>query len=180
MKYVAIGIHGSFFQAVMDPFVGEPACIFANGTGIGDPTIFERIELDESRVGFRQLVGGYLSVQSVGNLAFLGISQQFGDDEVFTEVWWADDRVSLMGSNGLFVCAESGGGSLVVVNRAEAGPWEKFFYTQPPVELIPLQPQRAEPVGDVAEATTSMQMPRQVDVTDDVASVETTLQRPHS
>lgn len=35
---------------------------------------------------------------------------------------------TLQVSNGAFVCAEQGGGSVVVANRAAAGPWEEFDF----------------------------------------------------
>lgn len=174
MRYVAISIHGRCFQAVADTLPGEPACIFANAT-IEEPTVFERIELDRTLVAFRQAVGGYLSVQSAGDLPFLGVADRLGDDEAFTEVRWPDGRVSLMGSNGLFVCAEGGGGSLVVVDRAEAGHWETFAYEQPPVELVAAQ-RRAEPTG--GDTGGAPQVPRQVGAATDAAAGDSTLPRP--
>lgn len=38
-----------------------------------------------------------------------------------------DTRVNLKAANGLYVCAENGGGQELVANRSTAGPWETFI-----------------------------------------------------
>ena len=142
MKYVAISIHGNYLslsggspgttiEEALANAVG--GLVMANGTGIGDPSIFERVELGEGQVSFRMLDGAFLHV--VGDR--VGRTQDEAAASVFTEVWWPDDRISLRAPSGVFVCAEGGGGNELVVNRPEAGDWEKFFYEQVPAELLP-------------------------------------------
>jgi hypothetical protein len=157
MRYVAISIHGNYLNlsgspantlgGAVDALVGP--LLRADGTGIGDPSIFERVERGGSQVALRQLDGSWLSL--VGDR--LARSDAENAEEVFTEVWWPDDRVSLRAGNGRFVCAENGGGRDVVVDRAEAGEWEKFSYEQVPAELVPAdEPEHARVEGGVGKS----------------------------
>lgn len=140
MKYVAISIHGSYLNflttgggsvgADIDAALG---LLRADGTGIGAPSIFERVERGGSLVSLRMLDGTWLGVTDIR----VGHSAGEASAEVFTEVWWPDDRISLRAGNGMFLCAENGGGREIVVNRPEAGDWEKFYYEQVPAELLP-------------------------------------------
>lgn len=142
MRYVAISIHGHYLTvfgdvagnvgAVLDGILGT---VRADGTGIGDPSIFERVERGPDQVSFRQLDGVWVG-RAQDRLVR---TPDEGAAEVFTEVWWPDDRISLRAGNGRFVCAERGGGREVVVNRAQAADWEKFSYEQVPDALLPRQ-----------------------------------------
>lgn len=143
MRYVAISIRGSYLT-LPDGFASTGGAISAalgalraDGTGIGTPSIFERVERGGAQVSLRMLDGQWLMVDN-------GLLIRTADEAAagaFTEVWWPDDRISLRGGNGRFVCAEGGGGREVVVNRLEAGTWEKFYYEQVPAELLPPEPE---------------------------------------
>lgn len=168
MRYVAISIHGHYLSVVGD-FVGSLGALLdevvgavrADGTGIGDPSIFERVERGPDLVSFRQLDGAWLGLAE-GRLVRI---PDEAAAEVFTEVWWPDDRISLRASTGRFVCAERGGGQEVVVNRAQAADWEKFFYEQVPDALLPKQEEpRIDVTTGVQEAIRDAVERTQVDV----------------
>lgn len=142
MRYVAISIHANYlnFRTDSGGTVGSEidaalGLLRADGTGIGAPSIFERIERGDAQVSLRMLDGTWLGVTGER----IGHGADEAAAEVFTEVWWPDDRISLRAGNGMFVCAEGGGGREIVVNRPEAGDWEKFSYEQVPPELVPAE-----------------------------------------
>jgi hypothetical protein len=141
MKYVAISIHGSYLGLASGGptadvgFDAALGLLRADGTGIGDPSIFERVEHGDARISLRMLDRTVVALSGDR----LARSDDAATAEVFTEVWWPDDRISLRASNGMFVCAEGGGGREIVVNRPEAGEWEKFYYEQVPAELLPAE-----------------------------------------
>jgi hypothetical protein len=153
MRYVSIAIHGQYLRlatADVGDHLHGPS-LYADGTGIGDESIFERIEFGENRIALRSLLlGGYLQAHPDGIVL---VNPAIGDWETFTEIRWPDDRISLKTAHGTFVCAESGGGRHVVTNRTAAGDWEKFFYEVPPAELLPAE----EPVEESSPLTDSIQ-----------------------
>jgi hypothetical protein len=152
MRYVCITIGGSYLRvtnAGIENFVHGPS-LRADGTGIGDESIFERVEVGEHQVALRNFFGGYLQAHPDGVVL---VNPAIGEWETFTEVWWPDDRISLKTCHGTFVCAENGGGREVVTNRTAAGDWEKFVYEVPPSELLPAE----EPAGEPSAASTSFQ-----------------------
>ncbi len=151
MKYVAISIHGHYLSlnpeaagSVGALLQGQLGILRADGGGIGDPSIFERVERGEHEVSFRMLDGQWLQERE----AVIGRTADEAAATVFTEVWWPDDRISLRAPTRRFVCAEQGGGQEVVVNRSEAADWEKFFYEQVPAELLPPEPAPAVDISD--------------------------------
>jgi hypothetical protein len=152
MRYVCIVIHGNYLRLAtsgVGDFIHGPS-LHADGTGIGDESIFERVEVGENRIALRSLLGGYLQAHPDGIVL---VNPAVGEWETFTEVRWPDDRISLKTAHGTFVCAESGGGGQVVTNRVTAGDWEKFFYEVPPAELLPAE----EPVEEPSTFKTSIQ-----------------------
>ena len=143
MRYVSITIGGSYVRLGVGRGLREfpGLSLYADGTGIGDESIFERVEVGENQIALRSLLGGYLQAHPDG---FMLSNPAIGEWETFTEVWWPDDRISLKSAHGTFLCAEGGGGGPVLANRTAAGDWEKFFYEVPPPELLPAE----EPVEE--------------------------------
>lgn len=140
MRYVCMTIGGNYVRLKPDLFNRQ--VLSADGTGIGDYSIFERVEQGENRVALRSLLGGYLQANPEG---FVTLNPAIGDWETFTEVWWPDDRISLRTHLRTFLCAERGGGEWIVIDRSAAGDWEKFFYEVPPAGLLPVDPPPEEP-----------------------------------
>jgi hypothetical protein len=167
MKYVSITYKDRFVEVQ----TGEPLYLLgSSGQGFGAPTIFERTELGDNKVAFRLLpdeTGQYWGQKPAGSHGYItadptpmnilvgddylaGIvriiwQETPGEQQQFTEIWLPDDCIALQTNTGHFVTAEAdGNGSPLAINRIELGPWEKFNYTQPPPELLPQEPSRAE------------------------------------
>lgn len=138
VKYIALTIHGNYVRCGPGAgILGPLQAVNANGTGLGNESIFERIEVANGVV-LHPLSGGYLQVRPDDSVAV----NPDGYDvwETFQEIEWPDDRFSLKTWRGKFVCAEGGGGGPVVANRVAAGEWEKFYYEVPPTGLLPPEP----------------------------------------
>ncbi len=86
-------------------------------------------------------------------------------ESAWTEARWPNDQISLRSSLRLFLCAERGGGNQLVANRDAAGAWEKFFYAQPPVELLPPEPASPEPAPPARATLGKRRLRRDLDPT---------------
>jgi hypothetical protein len=164
VKYVCLMI-GGFYVRFTVPFGLD-----VQGAGPGDSTIFRRTELGNDQVTL-QLVATGAFLNARGGAAELGAE---GPESTWTEAWWPNDQISLRSSFRLFLCAERGGGNQLVANRDAAGAWEKFFYAQPPVELLPAEPapparatlgkrrlgRDVDPTGPATEADLNRTVPR--------------------
>jgi hypothetical protein len=172
MRYVCMTIRGGYVRLKPDLFGRQ--VLAADGTGVGDDSIFERVEQGENRVALRSLLGGYLQANPDG---YVGLNPAIGDWETFTEVWWPDDRISLRTHLGTFFCAEGGGGEWIVINRPEAGDWEKFYYEVPPEELLPPEPPAQQERGSPAVEATQLNRDLGGLVTDDRGDTDVDLTR---
>lgn len=155
MRYVCITIGGSYVRLGVGRALREfpGMSLYADGTGIGDESIFERVEVGENQIALRSLLGGHLQARPDGLVLS---NPAIGEWETFTEVWWPDDRISFKTAHGTFLCAERGGGGPVLANRTAAGDWEKFFYEVPPPELLPAD----EPAEESAPIATTLEQSR--------------------
>jgi hypothetical protein len=134
MRYVSPYLTPSAYWQATRPF--DQMLVTATGNGFGADTIFERIDLGNGKVQFKSR-GEYLWIGSEGNRGlYIGGDQPNGSWSTFSEIWHPDDRISLLGDRNEFVCAESGGGDRVVVDRRQIGAWEMFFYAVPPADLV--------------------------------------------
>jgi len=79
----------------------------------GGSDVYDTISLGE-----KALAAGF------HNLRVEVITGGFDLDWVFVKKF--DNMISFKGSNGLFLCAEHGGDSTLIINRAAIGNWEKF------------------------------------------------------
>jgi hypothetical protein len=131
MKYVCLMIGGYYVRSA-DP-LGR---MDVTAAGPGDPTIFRRTELGSNQVTLQLVATGTFLNAYGGEVALRPESPE----SVWTEVWWPNDQISLRSVERLFLCAERGGGNRLVADREAAGAWEKFYYEQPPAELLPAEP----------------------------------------
>ena len=145
VRYIALTIHGNYLRCGRKG-VGFFPTLWADGTGLGDETIFERIEVAPGRVVLHPLSGGYLQVLPDDSLAVNMDGYEVW--ETFDEIEWPSDQFSLRTWQRKFLCAEGGGGREVVANRTEAGEWEKFYYEVPPPALLPPEPEAQRPGVD--------------------------------
>lgn len=134
MKYVCITIGGFYVHFVFNGGLIDTANV--QGHGPGDGSIFRRTELGNGQVTLALSGARFLSMLPDGSVA---VGPE-GPHSRLTEVSWPNDQISLRSPSGFFLCAERGGGDLLVANRLEVGPWERFFYEQPPAELLPQDP----------------------------------------
>ena len=137
MKYIALTIGGHYVRCGLDGTYGLPG-VYANGTGLGDDSIFERIQVGPGRVVLHPLSGGFLQARPDHTLAVNPDGYEVW--ETFDEIEWPGDRFSLRTWQRRFVCAESGGGGAMIADRTEAGEWERFYYEVPPAGLLPPEP----------------------------------------
>lgn len=72
---------------------------------------------------------GYLTAENGGNAEGLVTANrpEIGAWEIFTVEYLADNRIALKSVNGLYLCAEGGGGKDVHCNRSSVGPWESWL-----------------------------------------------------
>lgn len=158
MRYVAITYRGQYFLA-SSGLLGEWT-VSVRGTGVGEGTIFERLELGDNQVAFRTLGGRHLTAithQAPSPGALRAELGEIGPAQTFLEVWLPDDRIGLRTYLGTFVCAEENGKGDLVINRRELGEWEKFFYVKPPDELLPKEEaQKLGVAAPVQQAGTTM------------------------
>ncbi|MPZ74661.1 MAG: hypothetical protein GEU74_15830 [Nitriliruptorales bacterium] len=161
MRYVSITYHGQYFIVDRESHL-TPGKVSVRGTGVGQDTIFERIELGDNQVAFRTLDGRYLSAvthQGPSPGALHAYAGERGPAQTFLEVWLPDDRIALRTHLGTFICAESNGKGDLVINRPEMGEWEKFFYEKPPEELLPKEEQKFDVTTSAQDARTTMDRP---------------------
>lgn len=101
----------------------------ATGATIGDTSTFERIDLAHGRVAFRTYDGRYLSCRPDDGANFgIYTAADLGPREVFEEILWPDQRVSLRSCELTYVSVAEGAEGRVVVNRTEPGPRERLAY----------------------------------------------------
>ena len=107
VRYVALTIHGNYVWcgAGAGAF-GLTAAVRADGTGLGDDSIFERIEVPGGVV-LHPLSGGYLQVRPDDTLAVNPEGYEVW--ETFQEIEWPGGRFSLKTWRNKFVCAEGVG-----------------------------------------------------------------------
>lgn len=163
MEFICITVKGFYVRGTTNMY-GFPV-LDARGHGPGDTTIFRRTELGGDEVTLALLDGRFVAAQADGAVV-LGPERA---ESRLTEVRWPDDRYSLRSTAGLFLCAERAGGSDVVADRPEAGPWEKFFYEPPPPELLPqpTEPERGSAtLGDLKLRRSAVAGLRPTDVAD--------------
>ena len=137
MKYIALTIGGHYVRCGLDGTYGLPG-VYANGTGLGDDSIFERIQVGPGRVVLHPLSGGFLQARPDHTLAVNPDGYEVW--ETFEEIEWPGDRFSLRTWQRRFVCAEKGGGGAMIADRTEAGEWERFYYEVPPAGFLPPEP----------------------------------------
>jgi len=138
VRYVALTIHGNYVRCGAGAGVfGLIAAVRADGTGLGDDSIFERIEVPDGVV-LHPLSGGFLQARPDDTLAVNPDGYEVW--ETFEEIEWPDSRFSLKTWRNKFVCAEGGGGGPVVADRVAAGEWERFYYEVPPAGFLPPEP----------------------------------------
>jgi hypothetical protein len=118
-KYVTAGVSGS-------------SPLIASANDVGKSEKFEIIQVDAKRnyIALRAYVNKlYLSVANDRSL--IANQPHIGQRETFEEVKHSDGTLSLKSiANNQFVCAESGGGRSLIVNRNAAALWEKFEFVQ--------------------------------------------------
>lgn len=117
--------------------------LWATGAEAGPSSILVRVDLDHGRVALRTLDGRYLSCRpDPGHNYGLYPVDELGPREVFEEVLWPDDRISLRSCELTYVSAEEAPRRRVVVNRTEAGEAERLTYLPAPSGLVPAQARR--------------------------------------
>lgn len=93
-----------------------------------DPRSWETFELQERRNGqiaLRASNGQYVTVSSSGSTLLVN-QNAMGPMESFDVSTPANSYVNLCAGNGMFVCADQGGGGGITADRPRAAEWERF------------------------------------------------------
>lgn len=144
MQLVALTVGDRFLRvATVD---GETR-VHADGTTIGAPACFERVDLGHDRVALRTVEGRYLThapdrAQSFG----LYVADELTPCAAFEEVLWPDGHVSLRSCQLTYVHADSERGA-VTSCRTDTGEGTRFRYVAVPLGAVPRQQRRTAPVG---------------------------------
>jgi hypothetical protein len=125
-KFIALKAHNGKYVSAKDHSGSE---VVANGDKIDKWEIFERIELEGSKVALKAHNGQYVSAElgPDSDSKIVANRNPIEKWEIFERIELEDGKVALKADNGKFVCADKNKDYRLIANRADIQGWEKFF-----------------------------------------------------
>lgn len=118
----------------------DSARLGPEGTAGGPEPVFERLELGHGRIALRTLDGRFLAVRADPGLSYgLYPEDELTPAAAFEEILWPTGEVSFRSCHLTYVGADAAG--RIIVNRTEAGRFERFHLVAVPVATMPAQRQ---------------------------------------
>jgi hypothetical protein len=102
--------------------------LISSATSVGTNEKFTKVDLGSGKIALKSLANSSFvcADQNLTNTQLICDRPTAGGWETFTVTNNADGTISLLASNGKYVCAENGGSTALVANRPTIGGWETF------------------------------------------------------